>query len=70
MESITIYPKNEKQKSLIKSLLEELKVRFEIGDEIDFVSAEAKRIRLRYPKILVTPMLYNVDDNNISIVRE
>ncbi|MBV6454352.1 MAG: Carbonic anhydrase [Bacteroidetes bacterium ADurb.Bin141] len=42
----------------------------EIGDEIDFVSAEAKRIRLRYPKILVTPMLYNVDDNNISIVRE
>jgi uncharacterized protein YlxP (DUF503 family) len=31
MESITIYPKNEKQKSLLKALLEELKVRFEIG---------------------------------------
>ena len=31
MESITIYPKNEKQKSLLKSLLEEMKVRFEIG---------------------------------------
>ncbi|MBK0368739.1 DUF2683 family protein [Flavobacterium agrisoli] len=30
MESITIYPKNEKQKSLLKSLLEEMKVRFEI----------------------------------------
>ena len=27
MESITIYPKDEKQKSLLKSLLEELKVR-------------------------------------------
>jgi len=32
MESITVYPKNEKQKSLLKSLLEELKVRFEIGE--------------------------------------
>ena len=31
MESITIYPKNEKQKSLLKSLLEEMKVRFEMG---------------------------------------
>ena len=35
MESITIYPKNEKQKSLLKSLLEELKVRFEIGEKKD-----------------------------------
>lgn len=33
MESITIYPKNEKQKTLLKSLLEELKVRFEIGEK-------------------------------------
>ncbi|WP_312823858.1 DUF2683 family protein [Epilithonimonas sp.] len=32
MESITIYPKNEKQKSLLKSLLEELKVRFEVAE--------------------------------------
>lgn len=31
MDSITIYPKNEKQKSLLKSLLEEMKVRFEMG---------------------------------------
>lgn len=30
MENITIYPKNEKQKSLLKSLLEEMNVRFEI----------------------------------------
>lgn len=35
MESITIYPKNDKQKSLIKALLEELKVRFEIGEKDD-----------------------------------
>jgi hypothetical protein len=31
MESITIYPKNSKQQSLLKSLLEEMKVRFEIA---------------------------------------
>jgi len=35
MESITIYPKNEKQKSLLKSLLEEMKVRFEIASDKD-----------------------------------
>ncbi|RDC56773.1 hypothetical protein DU508_06105 [Pedobacter chinensis] len=32
MESITIYPKNERQKSLLKSLLRELKVHFEIEE--------------------------------------
>lgn len=31
MESITIYPKNDKQKTLLKSLLEEMKVCFEVG---------------------------------------
>lgn len=30
MESITIYPENEKQKTLLKSLLEEMKIRFEM----------------------------------------
>lgn len=38
---------------------------FEIGNEIDFVSSEAKRLRLKYPKVMVAPMLYNVDDNKI-----
>lgn len=35
MDSITIYPKNEKQKSLLTSLLEEMKVRFEVGRNDD-----------------------------------
>lgn len=30
MDSIRVYPKNEKQKSLLKALLEEMKVSFEI----------------------------------------
>ncbi len=35
MESITIYPKNEQQKSLIKSLLAEMKIQFEVKKSID-----------------------------------
>lgn len=35
MESITIYPKNEKQKSLLKSLLKEMKIRFEVLNKQD-----------------------------------
>lgn len=35
MERITVYPRNEKQKSLLKSLLEEMKVRFEIANTKD-----------------------------------
>ncbi len=35
MESITIYPKNAKQQSLLKSLLEEMKIRFELAPSKD-----------------------------------
>jgi carbonic anhydrase len=43
---------------------------FEIGNEIDFVISEAKRLRLRYPKIIVAPMLYNVDNSNLYLINE
>ena len=42
MDSITVYPKNEKQKSLLKSLLEEMKVRFEEG-ELNDITALSKK---------------------------
>lgn len=35
MESLIVYPKNEKQRSLLKSLLKELKVRFEDSEISD-----------------------------------
>jgi carbonic anhydrase len=38
---------------------------FEIGNEIDFLLNEAKRLRLRYPKITISPMLYRIEDNLI-----
>ena len=43
---------------------------FEIGNEIDFVTSEAKRLRLRYPKITVIPMLYKVEDNRLYLIKE
>jgi carbonic anhydrase len=43
---------------------------FEIGNEVDFVLSEAKRMRLRYPKLLVAPLLYRIEDNRLYQLRE
>ena len=43
---------------------------FEIGNEIDFILSEVKRLRLRYPKIPVAPMLYRVEDNRLYLIEE
>ena len=43
---------------------------FEIGSEIDFVLSEAKRLRLRYPKIQVAPLLYRVENNFLYLIKE
>ncbi len=43
---------------------------FEIGNEIDFLLSEAKRLRLRYPKISIAPMYYRVEDNLLYLIDE
>lgn len=43
---------------------------FEIGNEVDFVTSEAKRLRLRYPRMTVAPLIYNVDDNLLYLVND
>ena len=43
---------------------------FEIGNEIDFILSEVKRLRLRYPGIPVAPMLYRVEDNRLYLIEE
>ena len=43
---------------------------FEIGNEIDFTRSEAKRLRMRYPGVIVAPMLYKVEDNRLYLLRE
>ena len=43
---------------------------FEIGNEVDFVTSEAKRLRQRYPQITIAPMLYKVETNKIYLIDE
>jgi hypothetical protein len=42
LESIIIYPKNAKQKTMLKSLLEEMKIQFEIASTKDETSLNEK----------------------------
>ncbi len=41
---------------------------FEIGDALDFVLAEAARLRLRYPGVIVAPLLYRVEDGRLYVL--
>jgi len=43
---------------------------FEIGNEVDFVLGETKRLRLRYPKIMIAPLMYLVGDNRLYLIKE
>jgi carbonic anhydrase len=43
---------------------------FEIDNEIDFILSEVKRLRLKYPKVLIAPMLYSVDDGRLHLISE
>ena len=43
---------------------------FEIGNEIDFILSEVKRLRLRYPKIKIAPLFYLVEDNKLYLIDE
>jgi carbonic anhydrase len=43
---------------------------FEIGNEIDFIMSETKRLRLSFPKIQVAPLIYRVEDNLLYFIRE
>ena len=43
---------------------------FEIGSEIEFILSEVNRLRLRFPKILVAPLLYRIEDNKLYLIQE
>ena len=42
---------------------------FEIGDPVDFVSHEARRLADLYPAVTVTAMMYRVEDGRLYLVR-
>lgn len=43
---------------------------FEIGNEIDFILSETKRLRLRYPMVKIAPLYYIVEDNRLYFIDE
>jgi carbonic anhydrase len=43
---------------------------FEIGNEQEFVLAEAQRLRRRYPRVPVGAMIYKVEDNRLYLPLE
>lgn len=43
---------------------------FEIGNEVDFLVAEARRLRGRYPTLPVVPLVYRVEDHRLYQLNE
>ena len=43
---------------------------FEIGNETNFILSETKRLRLLYPKIIIAPLFYLVEDNKLYFIEE
>jgi carbonic anhydrase len=43
---------------------------YENGNEVDFIRSEATRLRKRYPKVIVCPMMYKVEDNRLYLIPE
>ncbi|GAB6181671.1 carbonic anhydrase [Desulfotomaculum defluvii] len=43
---------------------------YEIGNELDFVLTEAKRLRQRYPKVIVAPMMYKLENNRLYLIKD
>lgn len=44
--------------------------RHEIGDAVSFAVDEVRRLRAAYPKVLVAPLLYTVEDNLLVQIEE
>jgi carbonic anhydrase len=43
---------------------------FEIGNEIDFVLSEARRLNQKYPKVKVLPMFYRLADGKLYLIKK
>lgn len=43
---------------------------YEIENAQDFILSETKRMRLRYPKVMIAPMFYRVEDNKLYLLDE
>ena len=43
---------------------------FEIDNEIDFVLSEAERLNSLYPKIMVVPLMYKIEDGLLYMIKK
>jgi len=43
---------------------------FEINNEIDFILKQTTQLRENYPKIVIAPLMYSVDDNKLYLINE
>ncbi|NMB73483.1 MAG: carbonic anhydrase [Bacteroidales bacterium] len=43
---------------------------FEIGNETDFVLSEVRRLRNRYPAVIIAPLHYKIEDNRLYCIAE
>jgi carbonic anhydrase len=41
---------------------------FEIENEIEFLMSETKRLREKYPKVLIAPLFYKIEDNLLYLL--
>ncbi len=53
-----------------ESHFDSLAPQHEIGPEGDFIRAETRRLRLLYPKVIVAPLLYRIEDGSVALLRE
>jgi carbonic anhydrase len=42
----------------------------DIGDVQTFILSEAYRLRIKYPRITVAPMIYRVEDNRLYLIKD
>lgn len=42
----------------------------EVGSEVGFIKSEVVRLRQAYPRIMIVPMMYLVEDNKLYLVKE
>lgn len=48
---------------------EQFEPQFEIGDEVDFLIAEAQRLAEMYPKVTIAPLLFKVEDSRLYQIK-
>jgi carbonic anhydrase len=47
---------------------EECAPRFEVGDPVVFTRAQVRHLRNQYPRIVVAPLVYNLDDHMLYLI--